>query len=95
MNINKQKNTITLRDATLKGEVDASILDGWIKETKITITAVLNNTAVYYLHNGRTDRRFAESLELIQVNESDIKYLPVRELPLGARGKTPPAKRTA
>lgn len=70
---------VTLKQLSLKGELDTSILEGWVGGTKVTITAILNNTAVYYIHNGRTDRRFVETLELIEVNEKDVKILPARE----------------
>lgn len=71
---------ITLKEVSLRGEIDVSILDGWVGGTKVTITAVLNNTAVYYIYNnGRTDRRFVETLDQIEVNEKDITILPARE----------------
>ena len=79
MESKKPSKTVTLKQMSLKGEIDASILDGWVKDTKVTITAVLTNTAVYYIFDGRTDRRFVETLENIEVEEKNVRILPPRE----------------
>jgi hypothetical protein len=75
---NSKNDQVSLRSVTEKGEVDTSYLEGLIDNQKITITTVLNNTAVYYF-TGKGGRRLLESQEKITVNKGDVKYLPVME----------------
>lgn len=89
------KKLVSLLEMTERGEVDTSILDGWVGETKVTITAILTNTAVYYVHSGRTDRRFVETLDNIHVEEAKVRILPAREPTSGAKVKAAAAKKTS
>jgi len=69
---------VSLREMTLQGVVDTTILDGWIKDRRVTILTILMNTAVYYFH-GKVDRKYVEVLDEIEVERSSIKFLPTKE----------------
>lgn len=74
----------TLREATQGGPIEASLLSGWIGGQKVTILAILNNTAVY-VRNNNLSQKFIESLEKIEIKKSDIKLLPIKENLFGYR----------
>jgi hypothetical protein len=80
---------VTLRSMIKEAGIDPSALRGWIEGEPVTITAILNNTAVYYL-NGKDGRKFVETLDKVVVEKSSVIYLPTREVfKPQAKKKTP------
>ena len=70
---------VTLRSMMIEERfIDTIRLTAKVADVPVTITKVLNNTAVYY-HTGKPGKMFLESLEKVIVRKDDIVYLPIRE----------------
>lgn len=80
------KRRATLREMLRERAIDTSSLDGWVNGQRVTILAVLENTAVYYFKD-KYDQKFLESLEKIEVTRSKVAYLPERIIPDRSKGR--------